>query len=188
MSITVFKAKLKGGGSRGNQFRVSLNFPAFVTGGIDVANSAQFLCEAASLPGQQISVTQLMYRGRQVKIAGERNFDNWNITVLNDTDFSVHNAFEGWMQVINNKQENSGLINPLAYTANVSVEQLDRNGNLLKKYTFVDAWPTAISPIGLDWGQNDQVERFNVEFAYSWFQSEMFQGGAATLSTIAGNL
>lgn len=188
MSILNFKASLLGGGARANQFRVTLNFPTFVSDSASAATKAQFLCEATSLPGQNIGVATLMYRGREVKIAGERRFDNWQISVLNDTDFDIHNAFESWMQSINNKQENSGLTNPLLYTVNMNVEQLDRNGITLKKYTFQDAWPVSISPIQLNFGDNDNVERFTVEFAYGWFETESFKGGQVHLSTPLGSI
>ncbi len=169
MSILEFKASLLSGGARANQFRVTLNFPSFVSGGTSAAQKAQFLCEAASLPGQTVNITPVMYRGREVKLAGERRFDNWQITVINDNDFAIHNAFESWMNIINNRKENTGLTNPLAYTIDLQVEQLDRNGVSLKSYTFADSWPTAVSPIQLNFGDNDNVERFQVDIAYSWF-------------------
>lgn len=186
MSILNFKASLLGGGARANQFRVTLNFPTFVPGSSAAGNKAQFLVEAASLPGQTIGVASVMYRGRQVKLAGERIFDNWSVTVLNDNDFDIHNAFEAWMQSINNKEQNTGIINPLQYTVDMNVEQLDRNGASLKKYTFKDAWPINISPIGLSFGQNDEVERFTVEFAIGWFVAEKGDAATVTISTPLG--
>jgi hypothetical protein len=188
MSILNFKAALLGGGARANQFRVTLGFPSFVANSSIAASNAQFLCTAASLPGQTINVAPVMYRGREVKLAGERRFDNWQITVLNDTTFDIHNAFEAWMQKINNKQENSGITNPLQYTVNLNVEQLDRNGLTLKKYTFQDAWPVSISPIQLNFGSNDQVEEFQVELAYGWFETEAGAGGQVVVSTALGTL
>lgn len=182
MSILNFKSSLLGGGARANQFRVTLNFPGFVDGAT-AATKAQFLCEAASLPGQTIGVATVMYRGREVKLAGERRFDNWQITVINDTDFDIHNAFEAWMEAINNKQENTGITNPLQYTVNMNVEQLGRNGETLKKYTFQDAWPVAISPIELNFADNDNVERFRVEFAYGWFETEVGSGPSINVAT-----
>lgn len=188
MSILNFKASFLGGGARANQFRVTLNFPSFVTGSSSAATKAQFLCEAASLPGQQIGIAPLMYRGREVKLAGERRFDNWQVTVLNDTDFDIHNAFESWMEKVNSKQENTGLTNPLLYTTNMNVEQLDRNGITLKKYTFQDAWPVSITPIQLNFGDNDTIERFTVELAYGWFETEAYKGGQVHLSTPFGSI
>ena len=188
MSINNFLSSLTGGGARANQFRVSLNFPTFVPGGTAAASKGQFLCSAASLPGQTISVAPVMYRGRQIKLAGERTFDNWQVTIINDTDFSIMNAFEGWMQQINDKTENTGLTSPLVYTTNMTVEHLDRNGNSLKSYTFQDAWPVNISPIQLSFGDNDTVETFAVEFAYQYFESSASSGGSVILSTPLGNI
>jgi len=183
MSILNFKASLLGGGARANQFRVTLNFPTFVGGATAAANKAQFLVEAASLPGQQIGIATVMYRGRQVKLAGERTFDNWQVTVLNDNDFDIHNAFESWMQSINHKEQNTGIINPLQYTVDMNVEQLDRNGSSLKKYTFKDAWPISISPINLGFGDNDSVEKFTVDFAIGWFEAQKGDAVTVTVST-----
>jgi len=188
MSILDFKAALLGGGARGNQFRVTLNFPGFVTDGVQAATKAQFLCEAASLPGQSVNVTPVMYKGREVKLAGERRFDNWQITCLNDNDFAIHNAFESWMDNINSKEQNTGLTNPLSYTANLAVAQLDRNGNTMKTYTFTDAWPTVVSPIQLNFGDNDNVERFQVEIAYSYFGTEASSGVGVNISTPLGTI
>lgn len=184
MSILSFKANLLGGGSRANQFRVTLSFPTFVAGGAAAASKSQFLCEAASLPGQTVNVTSVMYRGRQVKLAGERMFDNWTITVINDADFAIRNAFESWMNTINNLQENTGTTNPLSYTANMQVEQLDRNGVSLMTYTFADAWPTILAPIPLSFATNDVVETFDVQLAYSWFNTS--GGGGSGVSVTAG--
>ena len=186
MSILNFKASLLGGGARANQFRVTLNFPTFVSGGSAAGNKAQFLVEAASLPGQNIGVATVMYRGRQVKLAGERTFDNWTVSVLNDNDFDIRNAFESWMQNINNKEQNTGIINPLQYTVDMNVEQLDRNGTSLKKYTFKDAWPVNVSPINLGFGDNDTVEKFTVDFAIGWFEAENGTAATVTISTPLG--
>lgn len=177
MSILNFKANLLQGGARANQFRVLLQFPAAlpIIGATDAARKGIFLCEAASLPGQTVNITPLMYRGREVKLAGERRFDNWQVTVINDGDFAIHTAFEQWMNAINNLRENTGVLNPASYVADMEVEQLDRNSSLtqtsLKSYFFKNAWPTSITPIQLNFGDNDNVERFQVEFALDWFES-----------------
>ena len=188
MSILAFKENLKSGGNRNNQFRVTLTFPSFVTGGSAAATAAQFLCHTASLPGQSIGIAEVMYRGRQVKLAGERTFENWDVTIYNDADMQIHSAFEAWQQAINNKQENSGMTNPLSYTSSMLVEQLDRNGVTLKSYTFSDAWPTAISPIALSFADNNTIQSFTATIAYSWFEATAYNGGTLTLSTALGNL
>lgn len=188
MSVTQFLQTLKQGGARGNQFRVTLTFPAVASGGLIAATKSQFLCDSASLPGQNVGITSMMYRGRQVKLAGERTFDNWEVQCVNDGDFSIHNAFESWMQAVNNKRDNTGLLDVAAYTVTMQVEQLDRNDNTLKMYQFIEAFPVNISPIRLDFSDNDTIERFTVSFAYQSFDATAFTAGVATLSTNAGNL
>jgi len=171
MSILDFKSNLLGGGARANQFRVELTFPSFVQGGTAAARKAQFLVTAASLPGSQIGIASVFYRGREVKLPGERSFSNWSIQILNDTMFDIHDAFEQWMNTINDVKENTGLTNPQSYTANAIVNQLDRNGAVVKTYTFADVWPVSVGEIGLDFGNNDQIESFGVELAYSFWET-----------------
>lgn len=172
MSILDFKSNLLGGGARANQFRVELSFPALVSGTGQAAQKAQFLCTAASLPGSSIGVAEVMYRGRSVPLAGERTFQPWTITIINDTDFLIRDAFEKWMQVINNVKNNTGVTNPLTYTAQMNVVQLDRNGSTLKTYTFIDAWPNELSEIGLAYANNNQIEEFQVTLQYAYWETK----------------
>ena len=160
-----------GGGARANQFRVELNFPGFVSGGTQAARKGQFLCTAASLPGSHLGIAMTHYRGREVKLSGERTFTNWGVTVLNDNDFALHQAFVGWSSAINDPVQNTGLTNPLSYTADLNVVQMDRNGNDIQTYKIADAWPVNVSDIQLSFSANDQIEEFQVELAYSFWIS-----------------
>jgi hypothetical protein len=182
MSILDFKSNLLGGGARPNQFKVELTFPSFVSGGSDAGRKAQFLCTAASLPGSYLGVASVFYRGREVKLPGERNFDNWRIQIVNDTDFSVHDAFETWQNYINDVKNNSGITNPNMITAQMAVHQLDRNGATLKSYNFVDCWPVNVSDIQLNFGANNQVEEFSVELAYAYWETKK------SSTSIGGNI
>lgn len=183
MSILDFKSAFLGGGARPNQFKVELTFPTFVSGGSAAARKAQFLCDAASLPGSHLGiVNNVYYRGREVKIAGERQFQNWTIQVLNDTDFAIHDSFEKWSDYINSVKNNTGLTNPLSYTVDMNVSQLDRNGGVIKTYKFADCWPVNIGEIQLQFGSNDQVETFPVELAYSFWDT------TANATSISGSI
>lgn len=177
MSILDFKSNLLGGGARPNQFRVELNFPSIVGGTTEAARKAQFLCNAASLPGSNIEVAPIPYRGRIVPLAGERVFTPWQITVVNDTDFAIRDAFENWMQVINSVRNNTGATNPLSYTAQMSVHQLDRNGNVIKSYTFIDAWPSNLGDIQLSYAANNVVEEFPVTLQYAYWETSTTNSG-----------
>lgn len=167
MSLLQFRSALVGGGARPNQFRVNMNFPATVTGSTEAARKSEFLCTAASLPGSNVPAVDVYYRGRRVPLGGERVFEDWTVTVLNDTDFAIRSALERWSNIMNNVENNSGVTNPLLYTAQLEVTQLDRNGNGLRTYNFENAWPTTISPIQLDFNASNQVESFTVTFVYT---------------------
>ena len=177
MSILSFKSQLLGGGARANQFRVELSFPAIVTGTGDAARKGQYLCHAASLPGSQLGIAMAAYRGRDVPLAGERTFQPWSVSVYNDTDFAIRDAFEAWSGKINDVKENTGVTNPMLYTSQVTVIQLDRNDVALKKYTLYDAWTTNIGEIALDFGNNQQIETFPVTFVYTHWTTETIAGG-----------
>ena len=169
-NINDFKAKLAGGGARANQFKVTMPFPGYaqVGGGIE---DLAFLCTTAQIPAMTVGNVNVPFRGRQIKIAGDRTFADWSITVLNDTNFKLRNAFERWQNGINNMSDNEGLSNPVDYQVDAFVDQLDRNGNTLKSYTLRGAFPTEVAAIDLNYGTNDEVETFGVTFQYQYFET-----------------
>jgi len=170
-NINDFKARLKGGGARANQFKVTMPFPGYSAVGGETADLA-FLCSAAALPGSNVAVTPVNFRGRILNLTGDRTFNPWSITVMNDTDFKLYRAFERWMNGMNNMTDNEGLTNPADYQVDFFVDQLDRNGDTLKSYTFRGGFPTALSDIALDYGTNNEVETFTVEFSYQFFETD----------------
>ncbi len=169
-SITDFKAKLSGGGARPNQFKVVMPFPGYAQVGGEIEQLA-FLCQATSLPEMTIGEVEVPFRGRTIKIAGDRTIGDWSITVINDTDFLLRNAFERWQNGINNMSDNEGLTNPADYQVDAFVDQLDRNGATIKSYTLRGAHPTSIGSIALDYETNNAIETFDVTFAYQYFES-----------------
>lgn len=170
-TITEFKNQMRQGGARSNQFQVTLSFPAFVAGG-QAAQAASFLCKAASVPAMTIEDIPVAYRGRPVHFAGERSYAPWNITVLNDGDFFVRKAFERWSNGIASLQDTTGLTNPADYQATLIVDQLDRNNNVLKTYTFFDAYPTDIGEMELSY-DNPNIQQFSVQFVYNWYETNL---------------
>jgi hypothetical protein len=165
-SISSFKSALSGGGARANRFEVIVEFPAFAGNSDDMRKTA-FLCSSTQLPGSNISVIEQPYRGRVLKMAGDRTFDEWEVTFLNDTDFALRNAFERWHNGINGFNSNTGLSSPGEYMSTVSVYQLDNNDNRVKEYSMLLAWPMVVAPIEVGQDQNDQIEMFSVTFAYN---------------------
>jgi hypothetical protein len=170
-NIADFKAQMIGGGARANQFRVELAFPSYVTLGVVAGQRAQFLCKAAQLPASTIENIPVLYRGRPVNFAGERVFQPWTVTIYNDTTFGIRNAMEQWQSGVQNYNTTNGRTNPTDYQVDLLVHQLDRNGATIKTYKFVDAYPTAISAIGLDYEQQNAIEQFDIEFTYNFFTS-----------------
>ena len=169
-NINDFKAKLAGGGARANQFKVTMPFPGYAQVGGEIEDLA-FLCTTAQIPAMNVGLINVPFRGRQIKIAGDRTFADWSITVLNDTNFKLRNAFERWQNGINNMSDNEGLSNPVDYQVDAFVDQLDRNGNTLKSYTLRGAFPTEVAAIDLNFGTNDEVETFGVTFQYQYFET-----------------
>ena len=168
--ITDFKSKLSGGGARSNLFEVVLSFPDIAPADVTVLDKSRFLVKSAALPGSAITPLDVAFRGRTLKVAGDRTFESWTVTIINDTDFSIRSAFENWMNKINRLSDNTGVTNPADYHADAFVYQLDRDGSTLRAYHFYDIFPTSISAIQLSY-ENDAVQEFTVEMQILWWEA-----------------
>ena len=169
-NINDFKSVLKGGGARANQFKVTMPFPGFAGVGGE-SRVMSFLTKATNLPGMTLGEVAVPFRGRSLYIAGDRTFETWTTTIMNDTDFAIRNAMERWMNEINSMSDNSGLENPSDYQVDAFVDQLDRAGQVIKSYTFRGLWPLTIAPIELAYDGNDAVEEFEVTYRYQFFEA-----------------
>ena len=169
-TITQFKSKLTGGGARSNLFEVSLSFPDIATVSSNVLDKSRFLVKAAALPGSNITPLDVAFRGRTLKVAGDRTFESWTVTVINDTDFALRSAFENWMNKINRLSNNTGVTNPADYQTDAFVYQLDRDGSTLRAYHFYDIFPSAISPIQLAY-ETDAIQEFTVEMQILYWEA-----------------
>ena len=170
-NINDFKSRLKGGGARANQFKVTLPFPGYASVGGETSDMA-FLCTATSTPASTVTETPIAFRGRTLYVAGDRTFDVWTTSVLNDTDFKIYRACERWLNGINNMTDNEGLTNPSDYQVDAFVDHLDRNGTTLKSWTFRGLFPTALPGIALSYGDNNTVETFDVTWRYQYFETD----------------
>ena len=169
-NINDFKAKLRGGGARANQFRVTMPFPGFASVGAET-ETMSFLTTSTSLPGMTVTEVAIPFRGRELYVAGDRTFATWTTTILNDTNFLIRNAYERWLNGINNMSDNEGLVNPVDYQTDCFVDHLDRNGNTIKSYTLRGLMPIGIGAIDLNYDEQAAVEEFTVEFRYQYFES-----------------
>lgn len=168
--ISEFKSQLLGGGARPSQFRVEITFPSWASGGALAGQQTQFLCRTAALPASTIADIPVAYRGKTVHLAGEREFAPWTISVYNDTNFNIRNAFESWSEGINSYTQIQGRTNPTDYQVDLMVHQLDRGGAIIKSYKFFDAYPTEVGLIQLDFESTNAIEQFDVTFQYNFFE------------------
>lgn len=172
-SVNEFRSQLIGDGARPNLFQVSMPFPAFSTPE-NAQEKLTFMCKTAQLPGATLGIIPVQYFGRELKFVGNRTFIDWTITVINDEDFMIRNAFERWMAGINSHAlniRNPAALPPSGYSVDGEVTQYGKQGNTLKKYKFVGLFPTDLTPIDVDWGANDTIEEFSVTLSYQWWES-----------------
>ena len=169
-NVERFKAELTNGGARPNQFAVQMTFPNYVQGRTAALAKAPFLVSVAELPGQTIGVAPVYYRGRLVKMAGDREFAPFNCTVLNDSGFTIRTAIEQWMNGIEDLANKTGALQPSTYQTDMFVSQLDRTGAVLKQYKLLGAFPVDLGAVALDFGSNDQLSTFGVSFQYQSFE------------------
>ncbi len=169
LGVDDFKSKLKGGGARPNLFNCKLNFPAFALGDAELTS---FMVKGAQLPSSNVTPITVPFRGRQLKIAGDRTFEEWTVTVINDTGFEVRNAMERWMNGINSHNANTGFNDPGDYQTDLTVDQLDKDGLVIKSYQFRSCFPTVISAIDLNYDTVDTIEEFTVTFQVQYWESD----------------
>ena len=169
-TISNFKSKLTGGGARANLFEVVLTFPDASKPDQDVLDKARFLVKGANLPASNVAQIEVPFRGRVLKIAGDRTFDSWTVTVINDTDFAIRSAFERWSNTINRLSDNTGLTNPADYQSDAYVYQLDRDGSTLRSYRFYDTFPTQVGPIELSYDAQG-IQEFTVELQVQYWEA-----------------
>lgn len=168
-TIYDFSAQL-GGAARPTQFRVHINFPtSLVSNGVAAKQAATFLTHQASLPNYTIEDTPVYYRGRVVHEAGEKSYSPWQCTIYNSNDFLIRDAIEQWANAIHDPEVVYGVSRPESYKGTIFIEQLDREGNTLKVYKLVGAFPTDTGQIDLSYNSSSEVETFNVSFTYDYF-------------------
>ena len=168
LGVDDMKAKLVGGGARPNLFKVTMSFPSYVTANVELAS---YMCKATPMPASTIAPIAVPFRGRQLQIAGDRTFDPWSVTIINDTDFNVRNSFEQWMNGINQHKQNTGLTQPSSYMADMIVEQLDKDGTVEKTYNIRGTFPTNLGAIELNYDSENVIEEFEVELQIQYWES-----------------
>ncbi len=170
IGVQDFIARFAGGGARPNLYMVRFNFPAGVEQGDSSKKS--YLCKAASLPESTIGVVNVPFMGRSIKVAGDKEFADWTVTMLADTDMEGRKSFEGWMDLMNGHQLNLGLNAPQAYYADLEVDMLDRNGNVIYTTKLKACFPTNVGEVSLGYDNNDAIAEYAVTFAVNYWTSD----------------
>lgn len=187
-NINTFKNKVTTG-VRPNLFKVRFSFPN-TNIGVDTDEDFTFLCKSAALPSSTMGTIEVPFRGRNLKIPGDRTFDAWTVTFINDPNFKIRSSFERWINFVNKLDSNTGNLDPSAVFKDISVDQLSKTGSttagadsdlsVIRSYKLIGAWPSSVSQITLGYDQNDQIEEFDVEFQYQYF--EITGGSSGTIN------
>ena len=188
MRIDDFKNALAGGGARGNLFRCRTTWPTGIgsaSGFENAGRSVEFMARGATIPASTIESVDVNYRGRILKIPGDRTFEDWTVTVYNDTNFNIRDSFEAWMNLIKSHSGNVGPSRLAEIFQDAFVDQLDRDGNVLKTYQFVDCYPSALGAIDLAADSSD-VQTFDVTFTYQYWTTDVGGNFRATTDRARG--
>ena len=194
-NIIDFKSKLNGG-VRPNLYQVDIDFPARAIGALNGATKAslmgetRYLCRSTSLPTHSQGLIEVPFRGRFLKIPGDRTFEAWTATFYNTADFNLRAAFENWINIANQTDENIGVVGGLdALFTDVTVRQLSKDSaggknSVLRTYRLVDAWPTSVGAINVAFDSNDALEEFDVEFQYQYLDADEPQAAGSTAGDV----
>jgi len=181
-------------GIKPNMFAVDINFPAGGDFGTTDKNLTNILCKSAALPGSNLGVIEVPFRGRTVKIAGDRTFDTWTATFFADSNMEIRGLFEDWANSINSHEGNTAerfLPNQgtTGYMADLFVSQLEKDdqvgGSVIRTYQLHHCFPTNVSAIDLAYDSNDQISEFTVEWQYSFFTAGVGLTSKATGTSLS---
>ena len=186
LGILSFQKAIRGG-VRPNLFSVEHNFPTGVTPPtISGANKAEvsYMCKSAALPATNVGTVELPFRGRVIKVPGDRTYETWTATFYMDDSFALRGAYEKWIELTNGVDSNTATADIVETWENIQISQLDKfggaesttasaEGNLkaIRKYQLVQAFPVSVSQVSVAYDNNDSYEEFDVEFAYQYHET-----------------
>ena len=168
-NVNEIRSQLTLGGARGSLFQVTFSNPANSVADIKVP----FMVRSAQIPESTLGTIEVPYFGRRIKLAGDRSFGDWSVTIINDEDFLIRNAMEEWSNKINSLQGNLrafGAAAPLLYKSTAEVTQFSKTGVPIRSYKFNGIYPSSVSSIDLNWADTDSIEEFQVTFQYDWWE------------------
>ena len=165
-NINDFKTALLEGGARANLFEVTIATPPAGAGSL---SNFKFLCKTTTIPTSVIAPISIPFMGRDIKMAGDRTFDTWSTTIINDEDFYIRDTLERWLDHIKSHEgvkQKTG-----KYKRTATVTQLDKQGEARKSYRFINAWPTSLTEIPLDMASGE-IEEFSCVWNYDYWETD----------------
>jgi len=181
MNINEFKTALSQGGARANLFEVKISTPP-----VGSLSDFKFLCKTSTIPTSVVAPISIPFMGRDIKMAGDRTFDTWSTTIINDEDFSIRNVLEQWLNRIKShagvKQFSTKTSD---YKKEATVTQLSKDGRTLKSYKFINVWPTSLTEISLDMASGE-IEEFSCVWNYDWWEASTTSDTTTTNTTSTG--
>ena len=173
-NLDQFRSKLKDGGARPTLFEMALRWPQTVITGADAAKASRFMVKVAEIPASTVSPITVGYFGRKLNVAGDRSFAPLSVTVINDEDYIIRRALEEWLDRMSGASsavsQYAGGSGDEGYTTTLSTTQFGRQGEAIRQYDFVGAFPTEVASIPLSWDAEGTIEEYTVSFAYQWWE------------------
>ena len=177
LGVLQFQQKIRGA-VRPNLFSVFHKFPS--VGGLNVGEKdlPTYLCKSAALPASTVGTVELPFRGRVIKVPGDRTFESWTATFYMDDAFELRGAYEKWIELTNSVDTNTAAANMADVLQDITVTQLDKFGgtnagfSTIREYKLISAFPVSVSQVSLAYDNNDSYEEFDVEFAYQFFETD----------------
>ena len=184
-NVNSFLANFTGGGARANRYEVIIGFPNFLNiRDTAVQQKISFTCKAASIPASELGEAVVPYKGRQIKVPGDRTFGDWTVTIVIDNDFKGRDVFESWSSGMlgnsSNLTKSANELNPLQIYGQAQVNLLDRYDQVLKRYQITGMFPKSVGEITIGYDQNDQVMEQQVTFAVNEWGAYNTNGSLVT--------
>ena len=179
---------LEYGGARPSLFEVQMGQPPGIQFDADSVQKLSFMCQAAQLPAASMSSIEIPYFGRKIKVAGERSFDNWTLSIMNDEDFKVRSLFEKWSNALNSLETNirGGGLGAENYKSDLDVIQYAKDGEIIRAYTVIGAFPTDVSSIDVNWSSTGTVQTFSATLAYDYWIPQVENSSKGNSNQYAG--
>ena len=192
-ALSDFKTNLTGGGARPSLFSVDID-SALTQLGISPPASSRFLIKGASIPTSTIGTYDVFYHGKAIHVAGDRTYETWDTTIINDEDYGIRIALEKWMDLLADHKLNtrvgfsSSEGEQASYKQDIFVTQFGKDGKHKHHYHFLGAFPTTISAIPLDWGTASEIEEYTVTWTYDrWMPGGIVPNPASPINHLFPN-